>query len=55
MKKLPVGVQNGIVQFLSHPAAGAIRERVSEFQAFSRQYGTSDTHTFYMYFVWKGI
>ena len=50
MNKLPVGVQNGIFRFLSHPAADAIRERVLEFQAFSRPYGPSDMHTFYIYF-----
>ncbi len=50
MNKLPVGVQHGIFRFLSHPATDAIRKRIPEFQAFSRQYGSSDMRTFYMFF-----
>ncbi len=50
MNKLLVGVRNGIFRFLSQPATDAIRGIISEFRAFSSQYGSSDMHTFYIYF-----
>ena len=46
--KLPPSINKYIFRFLSHPAAGAIRDSVSEFQTFSGQYGSSDLHTFYI-------
>ncbi|MFM7983198.1 MAG: hypothetical protein ACKPKO_28145 [Candidatus Fonsibacter sp.] len=36
---------------MSHPVADAIRNRITEFQAFSGQYGSYDLHTFYIFFV----
>ena len=51
MNKIPAGVQNHIFRFLTHPAADAIRERISEFQAFSSQHeSTSHLNTFYIFF-----
>ena len=51
MNKLPVGVHNHIFRFLSHTAADAIREIISEFHAFSSQHeSTSELHTFYIFF-----
>ena len=38
-----------IFRFLSHPVADAIRNRITEFQTFSGQYGSSDLHTFYIF------
>ncbi|MFM7988274.1 MAG: hypothetical protein ACKPKO_54070 [Candidatus Fonsibacter sp.] len=35
---------------MSHPAADAIRDRITEFQAFSGQYGSTDLHTVYIFF-----
>ena len=51
MEKLPPGINAHIFRFLSHPVADAIRKRISEFQAFSSQYGSSDLHTFYIFFL----
>ena len=50
MNKLPTSIVNHSVRFLSHPAADAIRSRISEFQAFSSQRAPSDLHTFYIWF-----
>ena len=50
MEKLPYSINAHIFRFLSHPVADAIRKRISEFQAFSSQYGSSDLHTFYIFF-----
>ena len=50
MEKLPSSINKHIFRFLSHPVADAIRKRISEFQAFSSQYGSSDLHTFYIFF-----
>ena len=53
MNKLPVGVHNHIFRFLSHTAADAIREIISEFHAFSSQHeSTSQLHTFYIFSFW---
>ena len=52
--KLAPGIYNHIFRFLSHPAADAIRDRISEFQAFSSQHASSsDWHTFYSFFLDK--
>ena len=51
MEKLPYSINKHIFRFLSHPVADAIRKRISEFQAFSSQYGSSDLHTFYIFFL----
>ena len=52
MNKIPAGVHNHIFRFLTHPAADAIRERISEFQAFSSQHeSTSHLNTFYIFFL----
>ena len=48
--KLPPSINKYIFRFLSHPAAGAIRDSVTEFQTFSGQFGSSDLHTFYIFF-----
>ena len=50
MEKLPSSIKAHIFRFLSHPVADAIRKRISEFQAFSSQYGSSDLRTFYISF-----
>ena len=48
--KLPSSIHVHIFRFLSHPVADAIRNRITEFQTFSSQYGSSDLHTFYIFF-----
>ena len=50
MEKLPSSINAHIFRFLSHPVADAIRNRITEFQTFSSQYGSSDLHTFYIFF-----
>ncbi len=50
MKHLPPSINNYIFRFLSHPVADAIRDRVTEFQTFAEQFGSSDLHTFYIFF-----
>ena len=50
MENLPSSINAHIFRFLSHPVADAIRNRITEFQAFSSQYGSSDLHTFYIFF-----
>ena len=56
MKQLPSSINNYIFRFLSHPVADAIRDRVTDFQMFSKQFGSSDLHTFYIFiFVEKKI
>ena len=47
-KQLPPSINNYICRFLSHPVADTIRDRVTEFQTFSGQYGSSDLHTCYI-------
>ncbi len=54
MEKLPCSIKSHIFRFLSHPAADAIRNRIMEFQTFSRQFGSSDMHTFYIFFFLGG-
>ena len=51
MEKLPPSINAYIFRLLSHPVADAIRNRTSEFQAFSGQYGSSDLRTFYIFFL----
>ena len=46
MKQLPPSINNYIFRFLSHPVADTIRDRVTEFQTFAKQFGSSDLHTF---------
>ena len=46
MEKFASSINKHIFRFLSHPVAEAIRKIISEFQAFSSQYGSSDLHTF---------
>ena len=50
MKQLPPSINNYIFRFLSHPVADAIRDKVTEFQTFAKQFGSSDLHTFYIFF-----
>ena len=50
MEKLPSSINAPIFRFLSHPVADAIRNRITEFQTFSVQFGSSDLHTFYIFF-----
>ena len=50
MKQPPPSINKYMFRFLSHPAADASRDRIIEFQEFSRQYGSSDLHTFYIFF-----
>ena len=50
MEKLPSSINAHIFRFLSHPVADAIRNRITELQTFSSQYGSSDLHTFYNFF-----
>jgi len=50
MEKLPSSINAHICRFLSHPVADAIRNRITEFQTFSGQFGSSDMHTFYIFF-----
>jgi hypothetical protein len=50
MEKLPSSINAHIFRFLSHPVADAIRNRITEFQTFSGQFGSSDLHTFYIFF-----
>ena len=50
MKQLPPSINNYILRFLSHPVADAIRDRVTDFQTFAKQFGSSDLHTFYIFF-----
>ncbi len=47
MENSPPGINAHIFRFLSHPVADAIRDRITEFQSF----GSSDLHTFYIFFV----
>ena len=49
-EKLPPNISKYIFRFLSHPVADAIRDRVTEFQTLSNQVGSSDLHTFYIFF-----
>ena len=49
METLPYSIHAHIFLFLSHPVADASRQRISEFRAFSSQYGSSDLHTFYIF------
>ena len=52
MEKLPTSINKHIFRLLSHPVADAIRKKmISEFRTFSSQYGSSDLHTFYIFFV----
>ena len=53
MEKLPPSISTYIFQFLSHPVTDTIRNRPTEFQAFSGQYGSSDLHTFHIFFLEK--
>ena len=48
-EKLPASINKHIFRFLSHPVSDTIRKRISEFQAFSSPYGSSDLHIFYMF------
>ena len=50
MEKLPSSINAHIFRFLSHPVADAIRNRITEFQTFSGQFGSSYVHTFYIFF-----
>ena len=50
MDNVPYSINTHIFRFLSHPVADANRKRVSECQAFSSQFGSSDFHTFYIFF-----
>ena len=50
MEKIPSSINAHIFRFLSHPVADAIRNRITEFQTLSSQYGSSDLHTFYIFF-----
>ena len=50
MKNLPSSINVHIFRFRSHPVADAIRTRITEFHAFSSQYGSSALHTFYIFF-----
>ena len=50
MEKLPPSMNAHIFRFLSHPVADAIGNRITEFQTFSGQFGSSDMHTFYIFF-----
>ena len=50
MEKLPCSIKSHIFRFLSHPVADAIRNKTTEFQTFSGQFGSSDLHTFYIFF-----
>ena len=38
MDELPISINKHIFRFLSHPAADATRNRISEYQAFSSKY-----------------
>ena len=51
MEKLPSSINAHISRFLSHPVANAIRNRITEFQTSSGQFGSSDLHTFYIFFL----
>ena len=50
MKQLPASINNYISRFLPHPVADTIRDSVTEFQTFAKQFGSSDLHTFYIFF-----
>ena len=50
MKQRPPSINKYIFRFLSHPVADAIRDRVTEFQTFSNKFGSSDLHTFYIFY-----
>ena len=50
MENLPSSINVRIFRFLSHPVADALRDSITEFQAFSGQYGSADLHTFYIVF-----
>ena len=50
MEKLPTSINTYIFRFLSHPVADTIRNKRTEFQAFSGQYGSPALHTFYIFF-----
>ena len=50
-KQLPPSINNYIFRRLSHPVADAIRDRVTEFQTFAKHFGSSDLHTFYIFFL----
>ena len=50
MIKLPISINKHKFRFLSHPAADVIRNRISEYQAFSSKYEADDLHTFYIFF-----
>ena len=50
MERVPSSINAHIFLFLSHPVADAIRIRITEFQTFSVQFGSSDMHTFCILF-----
>ena len=50
IKQLPSSINNYIFRFLSHPVADAIRDKVTEFQTFAEHFGSSDLHTFYIFY-----
>ena len=52
MEKLRPSINQHIFRFLAHPVADAIRNTITKFQAFFGQYGSSDLHTFYIFFCW---
>ena len=50
METVPSSINVHIFLFLSHRVADATRNRITEFQTFSSQYGAYDLHTFYIFF-----
>ncbi|MFM7986761.1 MAG: hypothetical protein ACKPKO_46350 [Candidatus Fonsibacter sp.] len=50
MQQLPASINKYIFRFWSHPVADAIRNKITEFQTFFGQYGSSDLNTFYIFF-----
>ena len=50
MENLPSSINAHIFRFIAHPVADTIRNRITEFQTFSGQFGSSDLHTFYIFF-----
>ena len=51
MDEIQVSINTHIFRFLSHPAADAIRNRISEYKGFSSKYESSDLHTFYLFLL----
>ena len=51
MDKLPISINKHIFRFLSHPAADAVRNRISEYKAFSSNHKLSHLHTFYIFLL----